>query len=179
MKHELFWSVQLDDVLVDGKSTGYCKKPGRKCRAAPDSGTSLITFPQKHFDPFNRSYGDTVSCAEGDELNFASITFVIEGKKYEVPSHHWIQRKIDTSDKKGGKCTSSIKPLGVNQDGLEDLHILGDTFMQLYYTIHDRDNNRVGFAVAKHEEDEVLVQFDTAGMLSSVKTIQKSSVAIN
>lgn len=41
------------------------------------------------------------------------------------------------------------------------MHILGDVFMQLFYTIHDRDQDRVGFAKAVHKMPEVLVQFNT------------------
>lgn len=42
--HQLFWSLKLDDVLIDGESLGLC---GEKvdCRFTPDTGTSLLTFP--------------------------------------------------------------------------------------------------------------------------------------
>ena len=52
------------------------------------------------------------------------------------------------------------------------MYILGDIFMQLYYTIHDRANDRVGFAEAVHSQPEVLMQFDEWGQLASVKTIE-------
>lgn len=59
-------------------------------------------------------YGDVISCAEGDELNFPDLTYVINGIDYNLPSHHWVTRKIDRNDPKGGKCGNIIKPLGVN-----------------------------------------------------------------
>ena len=53
------------------------------------------------------------------------------------------------------------------------MHILGDTFMQLFYTIHDAENDRVGFAPAIHHLPETIVQYDTSGVLASVKTVTK------
>ena len=46
---QTFWAIKLDDVLVDGVSTGYCTRPEANCTIAPDSGTSLNTFPSGHF----------------------------------------------------------------------------------------------------------------------------------
>ena len=64
-------------------------------------------------------YGDVVSCMEGDELRFPDLTYVLETDEgnlvhYNLPSHHWVTRKIDKNDPKGGKCGNIIKPLGVN-----------------------------------------------------------------
>ena len=105
-------------------------------------------------------------------MSFPDLTYVINGVDYVLPSHHWNSRSIDETDAKGGKCASLISELDVGQVGLEEMYILGDTFMQLYYTIHDRKNDRVGFAEAVHEMPEVMVQYDTSGTLASVKTIE-------
>ena len=46
VKHQLFWSIQLDDVQIDGKSLEICgPDSGKDCLLTPDSGTSMITFP--------------------------------------------------------------------------------------------------------------------------------------
>ena len=123
----------------------------------PDSGTSLSTFPPAHNEIFQGKYGDYVDCSEGEELEFPDMTYVIEGKEYVVPSHHWVRRHHDKSRPKGGSCHNNISELDVGQPGLEEMHILGDVFMQLYYTIHDRDQDRIGLAPAKHELPEVLI----------------------
>jgi hypothetical protein len=45
VKHKLFWSIQLDDVKINGESLNLCNNDTRKCLFTPDTGTSLITFP--------------------------------------------------------------------------------------------------------------------------------------
>ena len=128
--HKLFWSVKLDDVKVGGVSTGLCTKEGANCLVCPDSGTSMATFPEGHHEDFEKRFGmNHVSCAEGDELSYPSLTYVINGTEYEMPSHHWISRSIDGRDAQGGKCSDNISKLGVGQVGLEEMYIVGDTFM--------------------------------------------------
>lgn len=41
---KLFFSIALDDVLINGESLGICGGD-RKCMMTPDSGTSAATFP--------------------------------------------------------------------------------------------------------------------------------------
>ena len=41
--HQLFFSIKLDDIKINGKSTGLCKD--KECMMTPDTGTSMITFP--------------------------------------------------------------------------------------------------------------------------------------
>ena len=106
-------------------------------------------------------------------MNAGELSFTIDGVDYPVPSHHWKKRTLHSKDKveSGGICKYNIQALDIQQDGQENLFILGDVFMQLYYTVFDRDNDKVGFAKAKHNSVENLYQFDASSRLVGQKEI--------
>ena len=92
--HQLFFSIKLDDIKINGKSTGLCKD--KECLMTPDTGTSMITFPVwaiNQFESENPEYKkqDCVS----DEFSFGDLTYVINGIDYPIPSHHWMKRTIN------------------------------------------------------------------------------------
>ena len=109
--NQLFWAVQLDDILVNGGSTGYCKSKGANCTVTPDTGTSRLCFPQNHFSLFNKAYGGKVDCTEEEFMSSAELTYIINGVDYVVPAHHWMERTTKTANSKEGFCKSTIDEL--------------------------------------------------------------------
>ena len=89
--HQLFWSIKLDDIKIDGKSIGLCDD--KDCLFTPDTGTSLITMPgwaKRQFESENPQYMKN-DCTS-DEFGFGELTYVINGIDYPIPSHHWMKR---------------------------------------------------------------------------------------
>lgn len=57
----------------------------------------------------------------------------------------------------------------------ENLFILGDAFMQIFYSVFDRDNDQVGFATAVHTQPEIVNYFDESGNFAESQTVQTDS----
>jgi hypothetical protein len=135
---ELFWSLQMDDILLDGKSLGICdwtadgtplgkeeQEPlpidggrGRKCMFTPDSGTSHLHFTSWAYPTLLAATAgcDSLPCSEGSDLNFGNLTFVINGVNYDLPSNHWVQRTIEDNDL-GGLCHLEVGDMDIYQGG--------------------------------------------------------------
>lgn len=107
-------------------------------------------------------------CKNGDEFKQPKMTFVIDGKDFELPSHHWSQYKANMK-----KCTVSVMPLTISAHHNENMFILGNTFMQLYYTIFNRKHNSVGFAKAVHKVNEIIPQWGADHKVHDVEVTPK------
>ncbi|XP_071718312.1 cardosin-F-like [Rutidosis leptorrhynchoides] len=168
-----YWQFVLEDVLIDGQSSGYCQNG---CSAIADSGTSLITGPSAVITEINKAIGaksfasqqlkskgdsDHSVGAMGDFgepcANFSSmptISFKIGGKDFVLSPKEYVVKYGE--DDSGSNCISGFMPLDFpSPQG--PLWILGDVFMGSYHTVFDYGNLQVGFAKAAQHKPDVLV----------------------
>ena len=74
---------------------------------------------------------------------------MVDGIDYNVPSHHFMDVYRNVYKKGDSYCMTSITTLDIYQKGQQNLFILGDAFLQMFYSIFDRDNDQVGLAKSK------------------------------
>ena len=145
-----FWVVSLKGV-----SLGSMNLKVSFNWAIFDTGTSLILAPTQDFAGVSNYFTETFGCAnDGQYLScdcsnhtisdFPDITFNIAGKKAVLPSSRYLYPY--TSNHKT-VCLVLISAANTN------FWVLGDAFLQQFYTIYDMDNNRIGFASLDKEPE--------------------------
>ncbi|XP_014460932.1 embryonic pepsinogen-like [Alligator mississippiensis] len=136
VSYQRYWQIPMDSIIVNGKVIA-CESG---CQTIVDTGTSLVTGPSPDINNIRKVIGATpgqygqynVNC--NDISSLPDIIFIINGIQFPLPPSAY------TEQFGPGDCTSSFQVTN------NYLWILGDIFIREYYSIFDRENNRVGLA---------------------------------
>jgi len=153
VKHR-YWTIGIEDIeLQYGNdppiSTGVCEnKPNNYCLAIVDTGTSNIYGPH---DQFQGSLHEIFIKKECEHVaNLPTVIFVLHAGDGSKPVRMRLKPQdyvLTFEDKVHDKshCVVGIAPSRANS--LYDW-TLGQVFLKPFYTVFDRDLNRIGFARA-------------------------------
>ncbi|KYO40998.1 napsin-A [Alligator mississippiensis] len=152
VSRKAYWQVLMNNIIL-GKTKDRDAKTlcTEGCEAILDTGTSLITGPSKDIKALHEMLGVTSSFGgqyiiDCDKIpDMPNITFNIAGKGFNLMAEQYVlqvtQVGIDI-------CISGLTSLDIPAPA-GPLWILGDVFLVNYYSVYDRDHNRVGLAQAK------------------------------
>lgn len=150
--HQYYWLIEMDDVKIGNKSYGFCK---HGCRAAVDTGTSMLTAPSHAYRTMQKKI--KLNCQDLSEI--PDLVYVINGREFPIPAREYVLTFTSHGEDDPGVHSSKVSDcmtafMAMDISGPEGpLWVLGDIFMSRYYTVFDRDYDRVGFAQAVHSYD--------------------------
>merc|ERR1712072_162092 len=187
-----YWSVKLLDIKVGGKPTGVCGDKG--CKAAVDSGTSLLTAPsriaktvlgaiaanQEQLADVGASPDEWVDVMACQSLKHSpKLTYVIEAESadgskhavdYELTPEEYM---LEDSPGCGRAALSSLDVPAPNGPVV----ILGDIFMSKYLSVFDRDTDAVYIGKADQSSNkEVLFTSEATDSLLESKLVQMEEI---
>ena len=159
VRYQYMYGMKLDDVKVNGKSLELgCQE--KECLVTIDSGTSHLAMPTWAYEMVKGKVPlrDTgVPCDSTEE--FGELVYVIDGVEYAIPNNEWtfepesdkkpyveknrhaINLQLsDETEKK--RCRGAIR----QRDLRKEMFVVGNIFMTNFYSVFDRDNDRVGLA---------------------------------
>lgn len=130
----------MDDIAFDNKPQSLC---GSGCQVAVDTGTSMLAGPTDLVNKLSAMVNVKEDCS-----NFNSLPKL----GFQVSNNILNLRPEDYTDKDGSSCSFSLMSLDVPPPK-GPVFIFGDPFLRRFVTIYDKAQSRVGFAVAKHNND--------------------------
>lgn len=159
-----YWTIDIVDIELQGpddpvpRATGVCSaQPSGRCRAIIDTGTYLIYGPR---GDVTGTLGEVQVDACQDLRSLPSITFVLYAGEDAAPArltlhphdytlefHLPVDGASDCNDpdvrRDRSKCRADCV-VGIGPDN-DTGWTLGQVFLRSFYTVFDRDKNRVGF----------------------------------
>jgi len=136
-----YWTITLLDVRVQYANkppiAGFCPNGG--CKAIVDTGTYLLYGPEG--DVKRMLNTDVDACVAHDlMLTFYFDFFVGTGQQSLTLALRPIDYILKFDNSGHEECVLGISP------DKDTIWTLGQVFLRSFYTVFDRDSNRVGFA---------------------------------
>lgn len=135
-----YWEVRLDDILIGNTRTQFCPK----CHAALDTGTSDLVGPSSELRKILHLLDIHTNCSNYESL--PKLGFAIDGMAMYLEKDVYVLMNKDV-------CRPAMMPLDIPPPK-GPLFVLGIPFLETFYTVFDEPNRRIGFAVAKKQNQD-------------------------
>ena len=142
---ENYWEIKIDSIKYDNEIIIDCEN-NNFCSGIIDTGTSMIAAPSDIYNKLDKKLQVDFNCNNINLLK--NLIIKISGVEFILEPNFYILKIPDTLSY-NDNCLSAIMQIdNMNNNG--QTIILGLPFLKKYYNIFDRDNKKIGFALAKH-----------------------------
>jgi len=132
-----YWQVAMEDITIHNEKQDLCHG---ECQVAVDTGTSLMAGPSDIVNAITKKVAVKSNCANYKQL--PDLGFIVGGHILNLKPEDYV-------DKGDDGCSVALMTLDIPPPK-GPLFIFGDPFLRKYYTVYDRENLKVGFALAAH-----------------------------
>jgi len=133
-----YWQVAMDDITLGNNKLGLCSS--QKCQVAVDTGTSLLAGPTDVVSALVEKLQVADDCSNLQSL--PDLGFIVGDHILNLKAEDYVAQH-------SAGCSLGLMSLDIPPPK-GPLFIFGDPFLRKYFTVYDRQNMRVGFALAKH-----------------------------
>lgn len=146
-----WWTLKLSKVLLNGVDINICNDQN-PCEIIMDTGASLMATPPSLYPEFIEKLSNFADCE--NFRNFPTIGFVINDTLYEIDPFEYILNEENEISYTNSQNDKSFCSIGFSIFDVGDLNvwIAGDIFLTKYFSVYDRDFDRVGLAKAKKNQ---------------------------
>jgi hypothetical protein len=143
-----YWEIKIDAIYYGNIKLDFCNMI--ICSAVVDTGTSMLAGPQSLMQTLEYYSYVKSDCSNFDILQ--NIKFEINGKLFNLDPEFYVMKiKYDqNSNNTKVECINAFMNMDALSNPTKTTLLLGSPFLKKYYTVFDRENLKIGFALAKH-----------------------------
>lgn len=155
-----YWQVAMEDITIQNKRQALCHG---NCQVAVDTGTSLMAGPTDIINAIIAKLIVKKDCSNYRTL--PQLGFIVGSHILNLKPEDYVDKGDD-----GDGCSVALMTLDIPPPK-GPLFIFGDPFLRKYYTVYDRENLKVGFALAAHptvdrKKQTMLIELGTGSVHS-------------
>jgi hypothetical protein len=144
-----YWEIKINDIYYGDQKLNFCQF--RQCTGIIDTGTSMIAAPSDLINSLLSLSMIGLDCSNFNSLK--NIKLDINGIIISLDPEYYIYQipqEQDFLSENKVNCINAFMKMDVLNSYDKISIILGLPFLKKYYTVFDRDNKRIGFALANH-----------------------------